>query len=376
MPLRQRYIETLTFGSPDKIPFVPGGPRESTLANWHQQGLPEGIHWREYLLETLGVVDDPPKLKKTHLGVHFEMMPAFEEKVLEHKDGHYIVQDWKGNICEISDRYDPSYLRAAKDFVTRRWIKCPVANRDDWEQMKTRYHPDTPGRFPPDFARRAERIRQRDYVSGYGVIAGPFWQLREWCGFENLCMMMVEQPDLVAEMSAFWTDFVAGLLERIVQHVVPDVLFFSEDMAYKAKAMISPAMTRQFCKPSWDRWSSIVRKAGTPLVDADSDGYVGELIPIWIESGINVTNPMEVAAHNDIVEYRHLYADKMAFRGGVDKRAIAKGGQAIRAELKRIEPVIRSGGYIPGCDHGVPADVSWPEFVDYAQILAQMTGWL
>jgi hypothetical protein len=376
MTPRQRYIETLTFGRPDRIPFVPGGPRESTVANWRKQGLPEGVGWREYLLETLGIVDVPPAGKKVPLGVHFDMIPPFEEKVLEHRGGHYVVQDWKGNICEISDQYDVSYLRAAKDFVTRRWIKCPVETRDDWEQMKTRYRPDSPGRFPADFAQRAEKIRRRDWVAGYGVVAGPFWQLREWCGFENLCMMMVEQADFVAEMAAFWTDFVAGLLDRIVAQVAPDVLFFSEDMAYKAKAMISPAMTRQFCKPAWDRWTAIVRKAGTPLVDVDSDGYVGELIPIWIESGINVTNPMEVAAGNDLVEYRRLYGRTMAFRGGVDKRAMAKGGQTIRAELKRIEPVVRGGGYIPGCDHGVPSDVSWPAFVDYSRLLAQMTGWL
>jgi hypothetical protein len=85
---------------------------------------------------------------------------------------------------------------------------------------------------------------------------------------------------------------------------------------------------------------------------------------------------MEVAAGNDIGEFRRLYGRAMAYRGGVDKRAIAKGGEVIREELQRIEPVVRDGGYIPGCDHGVPADVSWPAFVDYGRLLAQMTGWL
>jgi uroporphyrinogen decarboxylase len=379
MTPRQRHIETLTFGHPDKVPFVPGGPRESTVANWRKQGLPEGVGWRNYLIETLGIQDDPPRRKKVELGVNFKMVPEFEEKILEHKDGHYIVQDWKGNICEISDAFDPSYLRTAKDFVTRRWIKCPVESRDDWEQMKTRYNVDAPGRFPADFVRRAQlakRVADRDYVLGFGAVAGAFWQMREWCGFEGLCFMMIEQPGLVEEMAAFWTDFVARMMERILAHVVPDQLTFSEDMAYKGKAMISPAMTRQFCKPSYDRWSAICRRAGVPIVDIDSDGYIGELIPIWIESGININDPVEVAAGNDLCEFRRIYGNKMAYRGGVDKRAMAKGGEVIRAELKRIEPVVRSGGYIPGCDHGVPSDVSWPNFVDYCRLLAQMTGWL
>ncbi len=33
------------------------------------------------------------------------------------------------------------------------------------------------------------------------------------------------------------------------------------------------------------------------------------------------------------------------------------------------------GGYIPGCDHGVPADVSWPDCLEYCRRLAEMTGW-
>ena len=111
-------------------------------------------------------------------------------------------------------------------------------------------------------------------------------------------------------------------------------------------------------------------------VDVDSDGYIGELIPLWIESGLNVCDPIEVAAHNDINEFRRRFGHKMAYRGGVDKRAIAKGGDVIRTELKRLAPVVKDGGYIPKCDHGVPSDISWPNFVDYSRLLAQMTGWL
>ncbi len=188
--------------------------------------------------------------------------------------------------------------------------------------------------------------------------------------------MMIDDPDLVTEMSRLWADFVAGMLDRIFEHLVPDNVHFSEDMAYKGKAMISPDMVRQFCKPGWDRWAARAGEAGVPLIDCDSDGYVGELIPIWIESGINVCDPMEVAAGNDIVEYRRIYGNGMGFKGGVDKRAMAKGGKIIRDELERIEPVVKSGGYIPGCDHGVPSDVSWENFLDYSRLLAQVTGWI
>ncbi|MCL2775551.1 MAG: hypothetical protein FWD71_19735 [Oscillospiraceae bacterium] len=297
--------------------------------------------------------------------------------MLEHKDGHYIIQDWMGAILEISDKYDYTYIRNAIDFVTRRWIKCPVENRDDWEEMKKRYDPDTPQRVKEFTPGEVRQINERDsFLSVY--INGPFWQLREWLGFENLCMMMLDEPDFVAEMIEFWQDYILRIFKRIfVQGIVLDGVNLSEDMAYKAHSMISPAMTREFLLPVYKKWIAYFKSNGVKIIDMDSDGCIEELIPIWIEAGINVCDPIEVAAHNDIVLYRNTYGEKMAYRGGIDKRAIAAGGKVIEDELKRISPLINGrGGFIPSCDHGVPSDISLDNFIYYAELLAKYTGWL
>ena len=373
MTPRQRFIETLTFGNPDKIPFIPGYGRQSTKARWYKEGLPEGKDPIMHVCEILNIEMELTK-PKIDLDIDFKLIPQFEEKVLEHKNGHYICQDWKGNICEISDEFDVTYLRTAIDFVTRRWIKCPVETRDDWEQLKQRYRLESSGRFPEDFVEKCKQTEDRDWVLGI-AFSGPFWILREWCGFEGLCMMMIEKPDLIEEMAEFWENFIAEMLNQIFEHITPDYIHISEDMAYKAKAMISMDMTRRFCMPSWKRWTKQAKQAGVPVIDIDSDGFIGELIPLWIESGINVCDPVEVAAHCDINAFRKEHGHKMAYKGGVDKRCMAKGGSVIREEMKRLEPVIHDGGFIPSCDHGVPSDVSWQDFVDYCELLAQTTGW-
>lgn len=70
----------------------------------------------------------------------------------------------------------------------------------------------------------------------------------------------------------------------------------------------------------------------------DCDGYIGNLIPIWIEAEINCCSPVEVAAENDIVNYRKHFGKKMSYRGGIDKRAIAKSGKVMKEELMRVVP--------------------------------------
>ena len=377
MTSRERYLQTLLFGTPDRIPLTPGGGRQSTRARWHSEGLPESVQpgeIAEYAYHQAG-----GKLEFETGGVGFgiqeRMIPQFEEKVIERKERSQIVQDWKGNICEISNEFTTEYLRNAIDFVTRRWIKCPVETEADWEDMKKRYDADDPARLPKDAEALKPQLADRTWFLTFSF-SGPFWQLREWLGFENLCMAFIERPDFVKEMITFWENHVARLMERGFQYCIPDMVHLSEDMAYKNFSMISPKMIREFILPTYERWGQMARDAGVPIYAVDSDGFIGEIIPIWMEAGVNCCDPIEVAAGNDLNEFRRDFGRKMSYRGGVDKRCIAKGGKIIEDEMARLEPVIRDGGYIPGCDHGVPHDISWPNFVDYVKLLAQTTGWL
>ncbi len=348
MNSRERFIETLTFGSPDRVPFSPGWPRKSTLEAWHKQGLPAEGNWYAILRKEIGLAQEQTRPQVGH-GVDFRMIPQFEEKILEHRDGHYVVQDWKGNVCEISDRFDPVYLRQAIDFVTRKWIRLPVESRADWERMKVRYNPDEPGRFPEDFADRCRRLRERDYVCTV-AFPGPFWQMREWLGFEGLCTMFMDDPDLVREMAEFWGEFVSRTMAPLLEAGVVDHLHISEDMAYKEKPMVSPAMAREFLAPCWRRWAGEAKAAGVPVIDMDSDGKIHQLIPVWIESGINACNPMEVAAGNDIAALRaatrpsnglQRRRGQARHRGRRGRHRSRAGPSGARRARRRLHPRLR-----------------------------------
>jgi hypothetical protein len=104
-------------------------------------------------------------------------------------------------------------------------------------------------------------------------------------------------------------------LAPILDRVAPDYVQVGEDMAYKQHSMISPAMTRRFLLPVWEEWVQTIKAGGCPIVCMDSDGYVAELIPIWINAGFNCTFPVEVAAGNDVVAYRQRYGEEMAYEG-------------------------------------------------------------
>jgi len=374
MTPRERGLAVALFQTPDRVPLEPGWGRKSTHERWRAEGMPENVNPNEHAYRLSGGTLPWPKGGEG-FSIDERLRPQFEEKVIERNNDTQIVQDWKGNICEIGAEFTVDYLRNAIDFVTRRWIKCPVETRADWVEMMKRYDANDSGRYPGDAVARGQRLANREHGVTWHF-SGLFWILREWLGFERLCVAFLDEPAWVQEMVDFWCEYISTLLRNGLKFMTPDCVHFSEDMAYKAHPMIGVEMSREFLLPCWRKWGEIIRGAGVPVYAMDSDGFIDDLIPLWIEAGINQCDPMEVAAGTDLPALRKRFGKSMAFFGGVDKRCIAKGGAAIENELARLRPVIQSGGYVPSCDHGVPSDIRWPDYVRYVGLLARETGWL
>jgi uroporphyrinogen decarboxylase len=123
-------------------------------------------------------------------------------------------------------------------------------------------------------------------------------------------------------------------------------------------------MFRDFMLEPYQRVSDLVHSRGVPITMMDSDGNIGELIPLWIEGGVDVIYPFEVAAGMDVVSVRNKHP-RLGISGGVDKRALARDRAAIDAELEKRMPLIERGGYVPTIDHSLPPDIPLDNFRYY-----------
>jgi uroporphyrinogen decarboxylase len=105
----------------------------------------------------------------------------------------------------------------------------------------------------------------------------------------------------------------------------------------------------------------------------DSDGNDWELLPIFLEAGVNLFTPLEIAAGMEPLAIRDRHPT-LALLGGIDKRVLRDGREAIRREIDRKVPALLArGGYFPSLDHHVPADVSFEGFSVYLEELRAVT---
>ncbi len=103
----------------------------------------------------------------------------------------------------------------------------------------------------------------------------------------------------------------------------------------------------------------------------DTDGDFTRLIPNFTSSGVDGFLPVDVNAGVDIVDVRRHFPD-VKFIGGFNKLEILKGPEAIDREFKRLEPVIRQGGYLCGIDHQAAPGTPYAYYQYYIKRLGEV----
>jgi len=393
MNLRERFLLTVHFQRPDRVPNFEIGFWDETVDRWYKEGLPSYVHQVstgpclptkicQTILETeysqattLADLFCMPTELENVIGVtqYFGMDPHARTPIPVNTLnpvpplGPKIVKDEGETIVEINEL--GVKLRRRKKFSSiPQFLEFPVKTLKDFEELKPRFNPKTPERYPKNWNKLVEAYRKRDYPLTI-IFGGFFWQVRALMGLQNLCIALYKDPELIKEIVEFWAEFNVQVAQRAVEEVELDCAYFFEDMAYKKSSMISPAMFRKFMLPSYKKCTRFLRQYGIDTIFVDSDGNLSDLIPLFLEGGVNAIFPVEIMAGNDPVALRKKYGKRLVLFGGVNKYSLVQGPEAIEEELMSKLPYLLSeGGYIPAVDHMVPPDVSLENFKYYAQL--------
>jgi uroporphyrinogen-III decarboxylase len=358
MTLRQRFNRVMHFQTVDRIPNFEFGYWSETLPAWHKQGLPEYVKTEQDANEFFGF--EPLTMCTLDHGFY----PGFEYRVLEEDQRHQIVIDEDGVKCEVmKDRSStiPHFL----DF--------PIKNKESWDEYKRRLNPEDPARIPKNWKQVIESHLNRDYPLGIwcGSLLG---RLRNLIGFEQIAVAFYDMPDLMHEMIDYMTDFSMRLMEKALKEIDYDYAMGWEDIAFNNGPMISPAMFKEFLYPNYKRIGDVLHKYGVDTIYTDCDGDINPIVDQWIDAGYSCLFPVEVHGGTDPVKLREKFGDRVKFIGGVDKMKLKYGKSDILEEMKRLEPVINQGGFIPHVDHRCPPDVPYENYLYYLEIKKSILG--
>jgi hypothetical protein len=384
MNLSENVFTTLRFGRPERTPRWELGYWAGTLQRWYQEGLTgveqarwqaqpwagwvsaNGIavpanseSWREHDVTTFFGMDRG----LAAVDINYNACPAFESAVLEETVEHIIRRSADGVVSKV--------LKPEQGMP--QFLDYPVHNRGEWEQLiSERYQPNLAVRIPPNWNALLVGYRTRDYPLVLGVGAtGYFGSVRQMLGLERTLTTFLDDPAWMHAMMDRLADFYVSLYDQVLNQVQVDYCVHWEDMCYVNGPLISPRLFREFMFEPYQRLAHLLRDHGVDILMVDTDGDARRLLPLFQEAGVNAMYPFEVQSHMDVRAIRQAYP-RLALQGGIDKKALALGTEAIDRELEARVPVVLTGGYIPHIDHAIPPDVSFANFTYYRHRLDSM----
>ncbi|MHB0938230.1 MAG: uroporphyrinogen decarboxylase family protein [Armatimonadota bacterium] len=194
---------------------------------------------------------------------------------------------------------------------------------------------------------------------------------RAWtlCGFENLLMAMVEEPE-----------FAHGLLDRILEHNLAridaacrypiDGMIFGDDWGQQRGLIMGPELWREFIKPRVQAMYGRVKSHGK-YVFIHSCGKVDEVFPDLIECGLDVFNPFQPEVI-DVFAVKQQFGGRLSFFGGISTQRLLPYGtpDQVREEVRiLLKEIGRDGGYIAAPAHSIPGDAKPENILAMLEVL-------
>jgi uroporphyrinogen decarboxylase len=185
-----------------------------------------------------------------------------------------------------------------------------------------------------------------------GYVFMGAWQIM---GFENYCLQLADDADLVHKVHDWLGSSQLAVLEMLLQHGCVGTVWLPDDLCYNSGPMVSPGVYQKYVYPWYVKMVDRCHQAGIP-VGLHSDGDLGRLLPDLVACGFDAIHPFEPPM-NDIVAVKRQWGDRIAVAGGVDlKETLCKGSPAdVAAEVRRMAAALApGGGWLLGSSNSIP----------------------
>lgn len=346
MTARERVKNLLERKSADRSAFMESIWPE-TLARWTDQGFLKkdeepGIHFKMELRGSW------PFSCMANLDAQAVIVEEDEETKLVRNGNGALLRWWK------------------KKSGTPEHVDFLVKDRAGWEEhIKPFLKPDR-RRVNFEHYRNAKKAAAEAKVFFPWQGVNVFEQMHPMCGHEYMLMGMALDPDWVRDMTRTYADLTIGLWELLfAEEGLPDGIFFYEDMGFKERPFMSPAMYEELILPAHKLTIDWAHARGLRVI-MHSCGFVEPLLPGMIRAGIDMLQAMEVKAGMDMLRLNKLYGDRIGFMGNIDIREIISNERRrIDAELqKKILPLMKTKTpFILSSDHSTPPEVDYESFL-------------
>jgi len=178
---------------------------------------------------------------------------------------------------------------------------------------------------------------------------------------ENLLVDMVERPEMAHFIFGKFTDFYVADITRALEATRGGFDIYCEwsDYGTQRALLMSVPMFRTFVAPYLKRLIDVCHAGGVAFM-AHSCGAIRPIIPELIALGVDILDPIQVAAEGmEPAGLKRDFGGRLAFHGGIcTQRTLPFGTpKDVRDAVRdRVATLGAGGGYIIASSHDISAD--------------------
>jgi uroporphyrinogen decarboxylase len=278
----------------------------------------------------------------------------WEPEVVEEAEETILIRDGDGALLRRHKLHD----------ATPEHVDFLVKDRQGWEEyIKPKLTVDRRRIKFEDYRAAKAHARERGrFFAWSGVNA--FEIMKNVAGHQYMLMGMALDPDWVSDMVMTYCQLTVDLQEILfAEEGEPDGIWYYEDMGFKGKPFMSPAMYCAMMLPGHKLTFDYAKSRNLPVI-VHSCGYVEPLVPGLLEAGMDCLQVIEVKAGMDLLKLYKDFGDRLSFMGGIDVRVLYTNDRAqVDAELEAKIPVVKQGfGYTLHSDHSIPNTVTYDTY--------------
>lgn len=366
---RQRFTAQMHYLPVDRSPLVDFGFWDETIVLWRKQGLPTRVknHIPQTWVDYFGM-DFSLRKEHARVKVKWGLSPEFKKRVVEDRGEEEIFQQADG-VQVLRQKFMRSIPKP------QRYL---LRDRESWRKFYLpRLDPTRLERYPKDWDEQVKKWCDPNRAEPIFLSGGSLYGLlRNWMGLENLSLVVYDDPSWFEEMVTTLADLYVAVLERFLATGGQfDACHMWEDMCYNAGPLLSPRHFKKYLSPQYRRITDLLHRHGVDVVYLDCDGNIEALMPLWLEAGVNCMFPLEIGTWGaDPIKYRRQYGKDLLIIGGFDKHILAGSKADIEKEVYRLLPLIEEGGFIGTCDHLVPPDVPYRNYLFFVETIRRVWG--
>lgn len=354
---RERVIKALSHQEPDRVPLDLG----STVCS--------SIHIVAYrkLKAHFGIIDEDRIINKVM------QTAAVHETILQALDIDFRYTgpggpDSRPDSPIGDDSYKDAYGIIFRKPASSHYydvVKSPLAGQITIQDVINFPWPDP---SDPGYIRGLrERLSYYRKNTDYAVVLGlptPFGGTTRFLrGFEDWYMDLKADKKLAGALFDATVEHTAALAREILKVAgdLADVVAFGDDLGLQNGPIVPPQLFRELFQPRFKRYFDTIKECTSAFIHFHCCGSIYKLLPDLIELGVDVINPVQVAAKDmDSSILGRKFGDTLSFWGGVDTQSVLPKGtpEEVKAEVRRrIKDLAPGGGYVLGAVHNIQPDV-------------------